>query len=423
MSHYAIIPNVNTAGEFRARVSSLPEDEAKLFDMIARQYMAALAPDYEYRQTTVSMEMPWKGHDWDFRTIGRIPLVPGWRAILGGGGSKDAEVELPDVKNGETGEIKDAKLRTVTTRPPARYTEGSLIKVMQEVWRLVEDPKMREKLKETRGIGTPATRAEVLKGLLKQGQITTIGKSLAPTAGGMSLYKTLNAVCPNVVDPGRTAVWESLFEFVEKGRISAEDAVEKILASTKGELSRIIARKGEVEITTGGKSKPTPAMIKAANAIAERKGISLPKGAASDGSACRKFLDEHMPKREAGATGGFVPSEKQLSFAQSLADATKKDIPEAAMTDSKALSAWIDKVKELAPARPPSEKQLAFAERLAEEKGVDLPEDVTSDMKACSAFIDAQMGNKSGSSKPSSGKPAAGKPARRRSSPSSSPSP
>lgn len=416
MSHYAIIPNVNTAGEFRARVSSLPADESKLFDMIAKQYMAALAPDYEYRQTTVSMLLPWKGHDWDFRTIGRVPLVPGWRAILGGGG-KDAEIELPDIKDGEAGEILDARLRTVTTRPPARYSEGSLIKVMQEAWRLVEDPKMRAKLKETRGIGTPATRAEVVKGLLKQGQITTIGKSIAPTTGGMALYKTLNAVCPNVVDPGRTAAWESLFEFVEKGRLSAEDAVEKILASTRTEISRIVARKGEVEIETGGKSKPSPAMVKAAKSIAERMGISLPRGASSDNASCRKFLDEHMPKREPGAGGGYPPSEKQLSFAQSLADATKSEIPEAAITDSKALSAWIDKVKDKAPARPPSEKQLAFAERLADEKGVDLPDDVTSDMKACSAFIDAQMGNKpSGSKRPSSS-------GKRRSSPSSSPSP
>lgn len=392
ISHYAIIPNANTANEFRAKVPALGADEAKLFDMIARQYLAALAPDYEYRQTTVSMLFPWREHDWDFRTVGRVPLIPGWRAILGGG--KGSEAELPEVKDGEAGKVEKAELRTVTTRPPARYTEGSLIRVMQEVWRLVEDPALRAKLKETRGIGTQATRADVVKGLLEQSQITKTGKSFAPTRGGMELYNTLVSICPNVVDPGRTAVWESLFEYVEKGRITAHDAVEKILKATSAELSQIASRKGEVLIETGGKSKPTPMMVKAAKAIAERKGLSLPKGLASNSSVCRAFLDEHMPKREPGGNGGYAPSEKQLSFAESLSKSAGLEIPEDARSNSKTLSAWIDKAKKKAPPRAPTEKQLAFAEKLADEHGVELPEKARNEMTACSAFIDKHLGRK-----------------------------
>ena len=262
MSHYAIIPNVNTAESFASVVPSLTSDEAKLFDVIVKQYLAALAPDFEYRQTTVDMTFPWKGHNWDFRTSGRVPLIPGWRAILGGGGSKDAseEQDLPAIEKGEKGKVEKASLRTVTTRPPARYTEGSLMKLMQEAWRLVPPGEQRTRLKEAKGIGTPATRGEVPKGLLKQGQIAMLGKSFKPTEGGMMLYKALLQACPNVVDPARTAVWEMMFDLVEKGRISAEDTVKKILIDTKRELDNIVNASSTVQISIGTASRPTPKM-------------------------------------------------------------------------------------------------------------------------------------------------------------------
>lgn len=406
MSHYAIIPNINTAGEFGRVVPGLPEDEAKLFDMIARQYMAALAPDHEYRQTTIDTLVEWRGHSWDFRASGRVPLVPGWKAIFGAGMSedKDAGPELPAVKQGETGRILSASLRTVTTRPPARYTEGSLMKVMQEAWRLVPEGPMRQRLKEAKGIGTPATRGEVPKGLIAQGQIVQKGKSLMPTEGGMALYQLLVAVCPNVVDPARTAMWETIFDMVEKGKLTAEEAVKKILAETQKEIERIVARQGDTSIAIGKTSKPTPKMVEFAKKIASEKGITLPKGTLSDSAICRKFLDDHLGDRAKGEGGGTgAPSEKQLAFAKRIEAETGKRIPEAALTSVKELSAWIDGLKaELAP-RPPSEKQLAFAEKLAEEAGEDLPTTAKADMKACSDYIDKKMkgrpaGKKGGSS-------------------------
>ncbi|MCW3782979.1 DNA topoisomerase [Defluviimonas salinarum] len=397
MSHYAIIPNVNTASEFARAVPSLSDDEAKLFDMIARQYLAALAPDYEYRQTTIDMTFPWKGHDWDFRASGRVPLVPGWKAILGGLGLKDADEEpdLPEVKNGETGKVVSAALRTVTTKPPARYTEGSLIKVMQEAWRLVEDPAMRTRLKEAKGIGTPATRGDVVKGLLTQGQIVMKGKSLMPSEGGMKLYQTLVAVCPNVVDPARTAMWETIFDMVEKGKLSAEQAVLKILGETQKEIDRIKANAGAVSIAIGKSPKPTEKMAAAAKTICERKGIKLPPKCLTDASVCRSFLEEHLPKRDPNAPQGqggtCPPSEKQIAFAERIARETGKEIPAEARASGRALSAWIDGVKPSSGPRPPSEKQLAFARKLAEENGARLPVAAETDGRQCSAFIDSMM--------------------------------
>jgi len=388
-SHYAIIPNVNTADTFARAVPALTPDEARLFDVIARHYMAALAPDHEYRQTTVEMDHAWKGHDWSFRTSGRVPLVSGWKEILGGRVEKDAPAELPAVKSGETGLVEEARLRTVTTKPPARYTEGALIKVMQEAWRLVPPGEMRERLREAKGIGTPATRGEVLKGLKAQGQIVEKGKTLMPTAGGMTLWRTLREVCPNVVDPGRTALWETVFDGVEKGRVTSEKAVLTILSDTKKELAAIVARKGQVTIAIGKGGKPTERMVAAAKSVAERKGVKLPKGVLSDAAACRAFLDEHLGARQQQEGGGpRLPSEKQVQLARSLSERAGLDLPAEVLKDAATLSRWIDGAMKKAPARPPSEKQLAFAERLASENGAELTEEMRKDGRACSAFID-----------------------------------
>ncbi|MFX4300214.1 DNA topoisomerase [Pseudosulfitobacter pseudonitzschiae] len=451
MSHYAIIPNVNSADSFSTVYPRLNADQKNLFNMVSRQYLAALAPDFEYRQTTVEMSVPWKGHDWTFRNTGRVPLVLGWKEILGGGG-QGQENDFPQMKNGETAKIDDVNIRTVTTKPPARYTEGSLIKVMKECWRLVEDPAKRARLKEAKGIGTSATRGEVVKGLFAQGQLARKGKQVLPSEGGLQLYDVLIQACPNVVDPARTAAWEMLFDSVEKGRMTAEDAVDKILKLTQKEINNI--KGSDVRIEIGTASKPTPKMIAAAKKIAERKGIKLPAGTISNSGKCRTFLEEHLgnrPKNADGTDAPFPPSEKQMEMARSLADRMGSKIPEESLKSSKDLSGWIDQAmkkapprapsekqlafaerlsdeagvaipvsalkssKELsswmddtmgkAPARPPSEKQIGFAKKIAEEKGIDLPESVEADMKECSAFIDQHTGGKKKTSNRRSSEP------------------
>ena len=396
-SHYAIVPNFNTADTFDQVLPKLNQDQRRMFEMVARQYMAAMAPDFEYRQTTVEMTIRWKDHDWVFRNTGRVPLVLGWKEILGGDKSREAEDLFPEIKNGEMGRITDTTIRTVTTRPPARYTEGSLIKVMEQAWRLVEDPKLRARLKEAKGIGEPSTKHDILPGLLKQGQVAHSGKTIKPTSGGMKLYQILFQACPNVVDVGRTAIWETIFDYVESGRMSAEDAVAKINDTTQQEIIKI--REAAVKLDLGGKSKPTPKMVAFAKKIAERKKIKLPPGVITNSAKCKAFLDEHLgerPKNADGSPAPFPPSEAQRALAERLSEQTGLEIPEDALASSKVLSGWIDAAMKKAPPRPPSDKQLALAERLAEERDIELPEDIGNDMKACSAFIDKHMNDGKG---------------------------
>lgn len=355
-SHYAIIPNVNTADSFSRLVPMLGDDERRLFDLIVRQYLAALSPDHEYRQTSLLMVFPWKGHDWSFTASGRVPLVAGWKAILGSTGSakeKDEERELPEVKNGETGEVLTSSIKAVTTKPPARYTEGSLIRVMQEAWRLVPPGRMRERLKEAKGIGTPATRGDIVKNLKGQGQIVEKGKSIHPTSGGMDLWRVLKKSCPNVVDPGRTALWETLFDTVEKKASTPEAVVNRILEETKKEIEAITTCDVE-RIAIGKANAPTAKMKDFAQSLADRKKIKLPPGTLTNAAKCQAFLNEHAgPPRARGddaspgaaQAGPRAPSDKQLAFATSIADRNRATIPDDVLADGRLLSAWIDKNK------------------------------------------------------------------------------
>ena len=110
---------------------------------------------------------------------------------------------LPPLRNGETAQLHDPKIENKETRPPPRYNEGTLIEAMQNAWRFVDDEVLRERLKEAKGIGTPATRAEIIGGLKKQGFLIARGKHIVPTEAGLSLFGVLKQADPALVDPGR----------------------------------------------------------------------------------------------------------------------------------------------------------------------------------------------------------------------------
>ena len=237
VSHHAIIPNVNTAGDLRAIWPRLSADERRLFTVIARSYLAALMPDFRYRQTTALLDV----HGHAFRAVGRQPIEIGWRAAFG----EDAEREddedgqmLPPLRNGEPASLSDPKVETKETKPPPRYNEGTLIEAMANAWRFVENPEHRERLKEAKGIGTPATRAEIIQGLKRQEFLVASGKNIVPTERGLVLFDVLGKADQALVDPAVTAKLEFLLDEVLYGRRRAEEAIDAVC----GQASRIIGR-------------------------------------------------------------------------------------------------------------------------------------------------------------------------------------
>jgi DNA topoisomerase-3 len=195
VSHHAIIPNVNTVGDLRSIWPRLSGDERRLFIVIARSYLAALMPDFRYRQTMALLDV----HGHAFRAVGRQTIEIGWRAAFGeeddndghDRGDNEDHQTLPPLRDGEKVGLSGPKVETKETKPPPRYNEGTLIEAMANAWRFVENPEHRERLKEAKGIGTPATQAEIIQGLKRQDLLTASGKHIVPTERGLVLYDVL----------------------------------------------------------------------------------------------------------------------------------------------------------------------------------------------------------------------------------------
>ncbi len=148
---------------------------------------------------------------------------------------------LPPLRNGETAQLHDPKIEDKETRPPPRYNEGTLIEAMQNAWRFVDDEVLRERLKEAKGIGTPATRAEIIGGLKKQGFLIAQGKHIVPTEAALSLFGFLKQADPALVDPGVTAQLECLLDDVVVGKqemVGAIDAVCNVAERIIGKLTK-----------------------------------------------------------------------------------------------------------------------------------------------------------------------------------------
>lgn len=316
-SHHAVIPNVNTVDSLREVWPRLSLDEKKLFDVIARAYLAALMPDFRYRQTTATLDV--KG--FPFKAIGRQPIDLGWRAAFPEWQPADEKADvaplLPAMRDGETARLRDPIVETKETKPPPRYNEGTLIEAMQNAWRFVDDEVLRDRLKEAKGIGTPATRAEIIGGLKRQDFLVAQGKNIVPTETGLRLFDVLKQADPALVDPGVTAQLECLLDEVVVGKqemVAAVDAVCDVARRIIGKLTQGPAAGGAPLFGSAGRGSdgarpPTPAMKRFAVALSRQKGIKLPPGYAASGSTCRAFLEQHAPKKAEAATPAQVSAD------------------------------------------------------------------------------------------------------------------
>lgn len=365
-SHHAVIPNVNTIDTLRDVWPRLSADEKKLFDVIARAYLAAVMPDFRYRQTTATLDVS----GFTFRATGRQHIDLGWRAAFpewqpADEKSDDAQV-LPQMRNGETARLLNLAIEDKETRPPPRYNEGTLIDAMQQAWRFVDDGVLRERLKEAKGIGTPATRAEIIGGLKRQKFLIVQGKNIVPTETGLSLFGVLQRADPALVDPGVTAQLECLLDDVVVGKqemVGAIDAVCNVAQRIIGKL--VEGPPGSVSPLAGFASDhgvvgrpPTPAMKRFVDSIARQKGIKPPAGYTKSGSVCRAFLEQHALKKAEGVDGntmggaGTKPvSPAQLLFADKIAREKGVAITDEAKANSAAMSVWIDKNQSAKPGK------------------------------------------------------------------------
>jgi DNA topoisomerase III len=220
--HHAIIPT-----DVEHDLSDFSPDERRVFDLVAKRFLAAFHPPARYQRTTVITVV----EEERFRTRGKITLEPGWRGVYGleseeekiarqeeesaaNAPVEESTAEIPPLEQGDTVRCAEAEAESKETRPPPRYTEATLLSAMETAGKLIDDEELREAMKEG-GLGTPATRAETIEGLIRREYIERVGKDLLPTPKGMQVITMLTE--HKITSPELTGDWEQRLAKIEHG--------------------------------------------------------------------------------------------------------------------------------------------------------------------------------------------------------------
>ncbi|HWB58775.1 MAG TPA: DNA topoisomerase III, partial [Chthoniobacteraceae bacterium] len=242
--HFAIVPT-------GAAPKLLDEREQKIFDLVARRFIAVFYPPAQFevttRITTVEGEK--------FRTDGKIIVDPGWLAVYGrqAEGEGDGDKAIVAITPNEKAKTTAVEVKDCETKPPARFTEATLLSAMEGAGKFVDDEDLREAMAE-RGLGTPATRAQVIEGLLFEGYLLRQGRDLFVTAKGLSLITLLrNLNAETLTKPELTGGWEYQLRQMERGQLSREKFMGEIRHLTTDIVEKVRGGLGK-EVT--GKFEP-----------------------------------------------------------------------------------------------------------------------------------------------------------------------
>ncbi|HAJ14312.1 MAG TPA: DNA topoisomerase III, partial [Comamonadaceae bacterium] len=228
--HFAIIPTPQ-------KPHGLSEAEQKLYDLVVRRFIAVFFPSAEFMVTTRISKV--LNHH--FKTEGKVLVKPGWMAVYGKEAAEDVEgakdgdkgQNLVPVREGETVRTESVEAKGLKTRPPARYSEATLLGAMEGAGKLVDDDELREAMQE-KGLGTPATRAAIIEGLLTEKYLLREGRELIPTAKAFQLMTLLRGLAVEELSkPELTGEWEYKLAQMEQGKLSREAFMTQIAAMTE----------------------------------------------------------------------------------------------------------------------------------------------------------------------------------------------
>lgn len=224
--HFAIIPTTQAP-------KNLSEPEQKLYDLVTRRFMAIFFPAAEFQVTTRFTEV--SGHQ--FKTEGKVMTNPGWLAVYGKEviDEKDPENSgtLVPVAKGEKVKTESVVANGLVTKPPARYSEATLLSAMEGAGKLIDNDGLRDAM-AGKGLGTPATRAAIIEGLLNEKYLLREGREMIPTAKAFQLMTLLRGLGVNeLTAPELTGEWEYKLSEMERGKISREEFMREIAQMTQ----------------------------------------------------------------------------------------------------------------------------------------------------------------------------------------------
>jgi len=315
--HFAIIPTVNEP-------KNLEDMEAKVYDMIARRFVAAFHPAAEFDVTTrVSTVAP--GHD--FRIEGKVLTFAGWLAVYGKTSVEDSPDSraLPALSAADGHPARAAtaaaELHSESTKPPPRYTEATLLSAMEGAGKLVDDDELAEAMKE-RGLGTPATRADTIEGLINQKYLDRPQRELIPTAKAEQLIQFLGAVkAEELTKPDLTGEWEFKLRQMEHNKFSRERFMEEIVSMTRGIVERVkgfeeddsVARETAILSPTDGKP-----LRETLRGYKSQDGELMLYKVIGGRRMEESEIAELVEKRQVGPLDGFISARTRSRFAAIL---------------------------------------------------------------------------------------------------------
>ncbi|MGZ4983555.1 MAG: DNA topoisomerase III [Chthoniobacterales bacterium] len=309
--HFAIIPTA-----FEAK--HLDEAEAKIFDMVARRFVAVFFPAAEFDVTTRFSQVA----QHKFKTEGKVLTSAGWLEVYGRG-NVDDEKALPALQPGDGKQARtlEATLLAEATKPPPRYTEATLLSAMETAGKLVEDEDAADAMKE-RGLGTPATRADIIDGLIYQKYMDRNQRELVPTAKAEQLIQFLEAVkASDLTSPAMTGEWEHQLREMVRGKFPREKFMAGIVEETKGIVERVknfeedhsVAR--ETEILSPTDKKPLRETLRGYKSQdGEFMLYKIIGGRRMEEAEIRELVE----KGEIGPLDGFISAKTRAGFAAKL---------------------------------------------------------------------------------------------------------
>ncbi|MBN8246941.1 MAG: DNA topoisomerase III [Verrucomicrobia bacterium] len=225
--HFAIIPTgVVPRG--------LSEPEQKLYDLVTKRFLAVFYPPAEFLETVRITRVEGE----PFKSAGKVLVKPGWLEVYGKEADSDESPTLVPVQQGEQVATSDIEVRASVTKPPARYTEATLLSAMEGAGKLVDDEELREAMSE-RGLGTPATRAAIIEGLITEQYLLRQQRELMPTAKAFSLITLLTGLgVETLTKPEMTGNWEYQLKQMERAQLRREDFMAEIRRLTESIVSK-----------------------------------------------------------------------------------------------------------------------------------------------------------------------------------------
>ncbi|VFR57238.1 DNA topoisomerase III in PFGI-1-like cluster [plant metagenome] len=293
-AHHGIIPTLEPAN-----LSAMSEKEQAVYRLIRAHYLAQFLPHHEFDRTVADLSCGQQ----KLVATGKQVVARGWRLVLAepdGEGSADEDGDasarsqvLPALRDGMACQVAGAEIKALKTMPPKPYTQGELVKAMKGVARFVTDPRLKQKLKDTTGIGTEATRANIISGLIARGYIVKKGRSIRASDAAFTL---IGAVPAAIADPGTTAVWEQALDMIEGGQLTLDVFIGKQAAW----ISQLIAQYGSTSLSI--KVPQGPACPQCGAPTRQRTGKSGPFWSCSRYPDCKGTLPVETGTSRRGAS-------------------------------------------------------------------------------------------------------------------------